>query len=202
MSGAALVALATTLTTLLVLVAKGSAQKLQAHFALIAPSAAPLAGGVAVAATLPAAHGGGGVAGVVVSCAAGVSAFTDLQAGYIYDSVVMISAAVVFVRAALTQTMLDAVIGAAALSCAFGVLWLASRGRGIGLGDVKFAAVIGSAFGWQWGTAAIAAAFVAGGAACVVLLACGVVGRGARVPFAPWLAAGCFIVTLAGGSLS
>lgn len=202
MSIVASVVLGGTVTAALVTLARRSAQRLRAHFALITPAAVPLAGGVTIAVALPAAHGNGGIAGIIVSCAACVSAFTDLQAGYIYDSVVTISAAIVVVRAAVSGTLLDTAMGALALSCAFGILWLSSKGRAIGLGDVKFAAVIGAAFGWQWGAVAIGAAFVTGGAMCIVLLICGCIGRGARVPLAPYLAAGCCIVTLAGGSLS
>ena len=55
----------------------------------------------------------------------------------------------------------------------FLLLWLVSRGRWIGFGDVKFAAVIGVLFGFPGGVIALYAAVILGGVISVFLLALG-----------------------------
>jgi leader peptidase (prepilin peptidase)/N-methyltransferase len=70
-----------------------------------------------------------------------------------------------------------------------GVLFLFALGGGMGMGDVKLAAVLGLAS--PTATVAIASpllAFLAGGVAAVVVLL--VQGRGTRIPFGPFLLAG------------
>jgi leader peptidase (prepilin peptidase)/N-methyltransferase len=70
-----------------------------------------------------------------------------------------------------------------------GVLFLFALGGGMGMGDVKLAAVLGLAS--PTATVAIASpllAFLTGGVAAVVVLL--VRGRGSRIPFGPFLLAG------------
>lgn len=72
---------------------------------------------------------------------------------------------------------------------------------GLGLGDVKFALVLGLALGWL-GWSAVAAgffgAFLLGGVAALVAVVVLRLGRKAQVPFGPWLAAGALLAVLAG----
>ena len=87
---------------------------------------------------------------------------------------------------------------------AFLVLVLISPG-GLGLGDVKFAVVLGLSLGWL-GWSAVAAGFVGafllGGVAAVVAVVVLRLGRKAQLPFGPWLAAGTLLAVLAGAQLS
>jgi len=75
------------------------------------------------------------------------------------------------------------------------LLYLASRGRGIGLGDVKLALCIGAGLGIRGGLLSFAVAFIVGGAAATILLIFGKARRGDEIRFAPFIAAGTFFIT-------
>ncbi len=82
---------------------------------------------------------------------------------------------------------------------AFLALVLISPG-GLGLGDVKFALVLGLALGWLgWGAVAagFVGAFLLGGVAALVAVVVLRLGRKAQLPFGPWLAAGALLAVLA-----
>jgi leader peptidase (prepilin peptidase)/N-methyltransferase len=86
---------------------------------------------------------------------------------------------------------LGAVAGAAALFALYLALALAAP-TGMGMGDVKLAAVVGLYGGWLgltgWFAAALAG-FVLGGIVAIVGLL-----RGARdIPFGPWMLAGLYV---------
>ena len=69
-----------------------------------------------------------------------------------------------------------ALLGAAVWLAVFGLVWLISRGRGMGFGDVKLAPVLGAVLGWLgWGPALVGlfAAWIVGGIAAIVLLVSG-----------------------------
>jgi leader peptidase (prepilin peptidase) / N-methyltransferase len=87
---------------------------------------------------------------------------------------------------------------------AFLALVLISPG-GLGLGDVKFALVLGLALGWL-GWSAVAAgfmgAFLLGGVAALVAVVVLRLGRKAQLPFGPWLAAGALLAVLAGAPVA
>lgn len=142
------------------------------------------------------------VAAAIAICAACVSAQTDLQCGLIFDTVTLGALAALLFRAAGTGTLAAACVGCVALAALLGALWAASGGRGIGLGDVKFAAVVGAAFGCAWGAAALGAAFVTGGIAAAALLLGGRATRRTALPLAPFFAIGCILSAATGGSLS
>ncbi len=61
---------------------------------------------------------------------------------------------------------------------------------------MKLAGAIGAGFGLPAGLLALGAAFVAGGAYALWLLATRRAGRGAEIRFGPFLAAGAFLVAL------
>ena len=72
-----------------------------------------------------------------------------------------------------------------------GLLLLLTLGGGLGMGDVKLGGVLGLVLGAAGAGAAVAAmlvAFLAGGVAALWVLVRG--GRGARLPFGPFLLAG------------
>lgn len=82
------------------------------------------------------------------------------------------------------------VAGGAALFALYLLLALLSR-EGMGMGDVKLAAIVGSfggALGLTGWVVAAAAGFVLGGLAALVLAG----SRRARLPFAPWMLLGVF----------
>ncbi len=84
------------------------------------------------------------------------------------------------------------VLGGLVLFVLYAVIVLAYP-RGMGLGDVKLAAVIGLALGWfGWGTLAVGAftAFLLGGGFSIVLLVLRRANRRTALPFGPWMFAG------------
>jgi leader peptidase (prepilin peptidase)/N-methyltransferase len=80
------------------------------------------------------------------------------------------------------------------------VITLASRG-GMGIGDVKFAAVLGLWMGVQHIVLTLFLSFLIGGIGGVVLLALKLKSRKDAVPFGPYLAVGAFIAILYGNTL-
>jgi leader peptidase (prepilin peptidase)/N-methyltransferase len=75
---------------------------------------------------------------------------------------------------------------------------------GMGLGDVKFALVLGLALGWLGWEAVLAGllgAFLLGGVAALVALLALRAGRRTQLPFGPWLALGAILAVLAAAPL-
>src|SRR6266545_1825014 len=71
---------------------------------------------------------------------------------------------------------------------------------GVGLGDVKFALVLGLALGWLGWSAVVAGfvgAFLLGGLAALGAMLILRVGRKTQLPFGPWLALGALLAILA-----
>jgi leader peptidase (prepilin peptidase) / N-methyltransferase len=89
----------------------------------------------------------------------------------------------------------SAVIGSGAMFAGYLLLALLSRG-GMGMGDVKLAAVLGLALGWLGFPTLVVgalAAFLLGGVFSLVLLATRRARRGAGIPFGPWMIAGAWL---------
>jgi leader peptidase (prepilin peptidase)/N-methyltransferase len=89
-----------------------------------------------------------------------------------------------------------ALIGAACWLLPIGGLWFFSGGRGMGMGDVKLAPVLGATLGWIGvGSALVGllAAFVLGGLVGAFLLIGRRAGRGTQIPFGPYLLAGAAV---------
>ena len=97
--------------------------------------------------------------------------------------------------------LLRAVIGSAGLFALYFVIAFISP-RGMGMGDVKLAAVLGLYLGWLgWGPLAVGAfaAFLLGGVFAVALLIARRARRGTAIPFGPWMIAGAWL-GIAGGA--
>ena len=90
-----------------------------------------------------------------------------------------------------------AVLAALVLFAGYFLLMILSPGGGgLGFGDVKLALVLGLLLGWVgWGpvVVSVAAAFVLGGLASVVLLALRRVSRQSSIAFGPAMIAGAFV---------
>lgn len=84
----------------------------------------------------------------------------------------------------ITNHLLGSILGSGLLA----LLWLATRGRGIGLGDVKLMIPLGLLFGPSHTAILLLLAFVAGGLMALSLLAAGRVTMKTAVPFGPFLA--------------
>lgn len=86
----------------------------------------------------------------------------------------------------------------------YGGVWLVTAGRGMGLGDVALAPVLGLALGWLgWGPSLVGllGGFVIGAAVGMALMLLGRAGRRTRVPHGPSMLAGAALGMLGGQSL-
>jgi leader peptidase (prepilin peptidase)/N-methyltransferase len=86
----------------------------------------------------------------------------------------------------------------------YGGVWLVTAGRGMGLGDVALAPVLGLALGWLgWGPSLVGllGGFVVGAAVGVALMLRGRAGRRTRVPHGPFMLAGAAVGMLCGQGL-
>lgn len=77
------------------------------------------------------------------------------------------------------------------------LIYLASRG-GMGLGDVKLAALLGAILGFPQIIAGLAIAYILGGAAGVIILALKLKRRSEPIPFGPALVIGAALVAFGG----
>lgn len=92
-----------------------------------------------------------------------------------------------------TDAVGRAAAGALLLGAFYAVLWAAGRGRGMGGGDVKLALLVGFFLAWHgWAPLAIggAAAFVAGGACAVALVAARRATARTHIAFGPFMLIG------------
>ena len=86
----------------------------------------------------------------------------------------------------------------------YGGIWLLTAGRGMGLGDVALAPVLGLALGWLgWGPSVVGLAmgFAIGAVVGVVLIATGRHRAGVRIPHGPFLLSGAAVGLFAGAVL-
>ena len=86
----------------------------------------------------------------------------------------------------------------------YGGIWLATAGRGMGLGDVALAPVLGLALGWLgWGATltGLMGGFVVGALVGVVLLASNRAGAKSRIPHGPFMLSGAALGLFVGEPL-
>ncbi|MCX5777173.1 MAG: prepilin peptidase [Candidatus Firestonebacteria bacterium] len=136
-----------------------------------------------------------------------VIALIDLKTGYIYDITVVPLAIIGFVfslfipdRSLLQSLSGFAVGGSIFLAIYYISLWLYGQ-EGMGMGDVKLAAVLGVFLGWKNTALMIVVSFVIGGIISVCLLLLKKKRRMDPVPFGPFLVLGTFITVFAGDRL-
>lgn len=101
------------------------------------------------------------------------------------------------------SALLRAVVGAAILFAFYFVL-LVVHPRGMGLGDVKLAGLLGLYLGWAGWSALVVGAFAAfllGGVFAIALLVTGRAGRTSGIPFGPWMLVGAAVGLVAGAPL-
>lgn len=101
-------------------------------------------------------------------------------------------------------TLGHALIGGAALLTFYAAIHLITRGRGMGLGDVKLAALCGLYLGWYgWGTLAVGAfiPFLLGAIASAIVIRRGGT-RKSAIPFGPYMLTGTVIALAFGQPLA
>jgi len=119
-----------------------------------------------------------------------VAAVVDAQSGFIFDPLVAAGLTGVLVVAELEGTGASSLMGGAIAGGAVYLIWAITLGRGIGLGDVKLAAVVGAAFGPIGGISAIGLSFIVGAAIAIGQIIAGKTRFGSSIRFGPYLLAG------------
>lgn len=122
----------------------------------------------------------------------------------VYPAYLLAAAAILV--ADLAGSELDAIrAGVGFLAYGIGLLAIALISpRGMGMGDVKLAALIGlvlGALGLRYVAVAAAVGVAIGGVASVIALLAGA-GRKTRIPFGPFLAAGAAVAAFAGSAIA
>lgn len=125
-----------------------------------------------------------------------LAAIHDARTGFIPDRVSLGGFALLCGIALANGTLLITLIGAAVAGGSLAFLHIITRGRGLGLGDVKLALAIGAALGPTLGLVALGLAFIFGASIAIILLLLRRVERGHEMYFAPYLAAGTMVATL------
>lgn len=125
-----------------------------------------------------------------------VGAACDAACGYIFDTLTLPCFVLLIGLALVNGSVTACLLGASASAGGLLVLYAVTRGRGLGLGDVKLACCIGAAAGPLAGLESLGAAFVLGGTYAAFLLATKRRARGEALRFAPYLAAGMTLVLL------
>jgi prepilin signal peptidase PulO-like enzyme (type II secretory pathway) len=145
-------------------------------------------------------YGGAATKAMLITAlsAAVTAAACDAVCGYVFDSVTIPCLAMMILIAAASHAVVPFAAGAAAGGGCLGLLYLATLGRGLGLGDVKFACCIGGTLGALGALEALGVAFVLGGAYASIALLGKYARRGDEMRFAPYLAAGFFTVVFHG----
>jgi leader peptidase (prepilin peptidase)/N-methyltransferase len=123
-----------------------------------------------------------------------VAAVLDLRSGCIFDPVIAAGLSCTLGFGLFEGRGFDSIIGVIVGSGLLMAVRLATRGRGLGLGDVKLAAVLGAGLGPSEAVVALGLAFVIGGAVAALLLATGKAAPGTALPFGPYLLAGILSV--------
>jgi leader peptidase (prepilin peptidase)/N-methyltransferase len=95
----------------------------------------------------------------------------------------------------------NAALGAAVGLAIFGGLWLGTRGRGMGMGDVKLSVPLGFLFGWPSILFAAMASFIIGASFGVGAILARQKTMKSAIPFGPFLAVGAGIVFLVGAPI-
>jgi leader peptidase (prepilin peptidase)/N-methyltransferase len=128
-----------------------------------------------------------------------VNGATDIQSGVCFDTVQLLAAPALAVSR--YSSLSDAASGLLVGIMLLGIPYILTKKRGIGLGDVKFAAAIGLGLGVSGEIQAVYIAFVAGGTAAACILLSGRAHRKAAIAFAPFLSFGTVCALVATRSL-
>jgi leader peptidase (prepilin peptidase)/N-methyltransferase len=126
-----------------------------------------------------------------------VIAFVDLDHLLVLDATTVAGAVIGLGIALATHRIVDALEGAAAAAAIFGLIYALTRGAGMGLGDVKLAAMIGLFVGFPSAIWASAAAFIIGAALAIPVLVARRRGRRDALPFGPFLVIAAIVATFA-----
>lgn len=130
--------------------------------------------------------------------------FTDLKYGIIPDKVVYPTIVItfLFIIFHFPFSISQHIFSAFGSFLFFLLLFFITRGRGMGLGDVKFAFLQGLLLGWPNILIGVYAAFLTGAVAAIILVVWGKKRfRGSTIPFGPFLVIGTIIALFWGAAI-
>jgi leader peptidase (prepilin peptidase)/N-methyltransferase len=137
------------------------------------------------------------LAAPVVSIALVVGAFSDVRTGYLFDEITLPAAVVTATLAVATGFVTEATAGVTLLVGIFGAVAIFSRGRAIGVGDIKAMYAIGAGFGPAKSILILFTASISG-LAMAVLARFGERPESREIRFGPYLAIGSSFALIAG----
>ena len=128
----------------------------------------------------------------------------DKEHQFIPDEFVFLGILVVFIAAFFSGTELIYEMVLAGLASSFFLLLihLLTRGKGMGLGDVKLAILLGTVLGLQLSLVWMFLSFVLGSVVGIILLTLGSAKMKQRIAFGPFLVTSFFLTILFGNSIS
>jgi leader peptidase (prepilin peptidase)/N-methyltransferase len=129
-------------------------------------------------------------------------AFIDLDHLLVLDVTTITGAVFGLAMAAMTHRLVTSLEGAATAGAILGAIYLLTRGTGMGLGDVKLAAMIGLFVGYPAALWTTAAAFIVGALLAVPILLARSRRQRDALPFGPFLVIAAILATFAPRVLS
>jgi leader peptidase (prepilin peptidase)/N-methyltransferase len=149
------------------------------------------------------------LAKVAVVIAVCVTVFViDLEHYLILDKVVFPSSAIILglliltdVVAGTTSNTTQGILAALAASVPFLLLWFISKGKWMGLGDVKFMVFMGLALGFPGVLVALFVSFIVGAIVGVFLILAGKKQLSSKLPFGTFLSVATIVAVLYGNEL-
>jgi prepilin signal peptidase PulO-like enzyme (type II secretory pathway) len=124
-----------------------------------------------------------------------VATITDIGSGFIFDVVSVAAGIVLLTMAAVHGDVPNAASGAVLAFAPLALIFVITRGRGLGFGDVKLGAIIGFGVGSPAALVFVGASFVAGALWSGIALSLGRASLRQRVPFAPFMALGAVLAS-------
>jgi leader peptidase (prepilin peptidase) / N-methyltransferase len=138
-----------------------------------------------------------GVAACLLGAVLVAILFFDLDHLLIPDSLVAPCAVLALAFGVAEHSLLEGIEGALIAGGAFWLIYLATRGRGMGFGDVKLAAALGLALQVRGAIALVAASFIVGAVLATPVLFAGSRGRRDALPFGPFLVIAALLLVFA-----
>ncbi|MDI6772191.1 MAG: prepilin peptidase, partial [bacterium] len=130
-----------------------------------------------------------------------VITFIDLDHQLILDRLTYPGIAAGLLLSAIQGRGVVALLATAGAGALIAAIVILSRG-GMGVGDIKLAALIGAFLGWPGVAVALFLGFMAGGVVGIGLLALRLRGRKDAIPFGPWLAGGALAALFWGEAIA
>lgn len=129
--------------------------------------------------------------------------FTDLRYGIIPDKITYpaIVISFLFLISQYPNILISNFLSAISALAFLGSLFLITRGRGMGLGDVKFAFLMGLILGFPKIVIALYCAFLTGALVSIILILAGYKRFGNTIPFGPFLVFGTLVALFLGDLL-